>query len=129
MNMISKRIFVSFAVEDKTLRDLLVGQARNENSPFNFTDMSVKQPWDSSWKTNCRIKIKGCAGMIIIMTNNSKNADGHIWEVKCAKEENIPCIGIFGSRDNKPNLLPNEFQGIRTVNWTWDNISNWINVL
>ncbi len=24
--------------------------------------MSVKKPWDSAWKTNCRTKIKGCVG-------------------------------------------------------------------
>ena len=58
--MTNKRIFISFAIEDSTLRDFLVGQARNVNSPFEFVDMSVKQPWDSHWKTNCRTKIKGC---------------------------------------------------------------------
>jgi len=42
--MANKRIFISFAIEDKELRTFLVGQARNENSPFEFTDMSVKEP-------------------------------------------------------------------------------------
>ena len=63
-----KRIFISFAIEDENLRDLLKGQARNKNSPFEFVDMSVKQPWDSKWKTNCRIRIKGCDGVISIIT-------------------------------------------------------------
>lgn len=53
-----KRIFISFAIEDSNLRDLLVGQAKNKRSTFEFVDMSVKQPWDSSWKTNCRTKNK-----------------------------------------------------------------------
>jgi hypothetical protein len=66
--MSKNRIFISFAIEDKTLRDLLVGQARNEKSPFEFVDMSVKTPWDSAWKTNCRTKIKGCDGVLIIVT-------------------------------------------------------------
>lgn len=30
----NKRIFISFAKEDMNLRDLLRGQARNENAPF-----------------------------------------------------------------------------------------------
>ena len=71
-----KRIFISFAKEDSNLRDLLVGQARNNNSPFEFVDMSVKQAWDSAWKTNCRRKIKGCDGVIALITKNTKNADG-----------------------------------------------------
>ena len=44
------RIFISFAIEDKSSRDLLVGQAKNEKSPFSFVDMSVKKPWDKEWK-------------------------------------------------------------------------------
>ncbi len=46
--MSKKRIFISFAMEDKTLRDFLVGQAKNEKSPFEFVDMSVKKPWESA---------------------------------------------------------------------------------
>lgn len=124
-----KRIFISFAIEDKTLRDFLVGQAKNTNSTFEFVDMSVKKPWDSSWKTNCRTRIKGCDGVIIIVTKNTKNADGQLWEIKCAKEEGIPLRGIYGSKENRPASLPSELDGVRVVNWTWDNITNWINSL
>ena len=49
----SKRIFVSFAIEDEKLRDFLVGQSKNDKCPFEFYDMSVKTPWDSEWKTKC----------------------------------------------------------------------------
>lgn len=35
-NKMAKRIFISFAIEDERLRDLLVGQARNKNSLFNI---------------------------------------------------------------------------------------------
>src|SRR5271166_6314027 len=56
-----KRIFIAFAVEDKFARDNLVHQAKDqEHVPFDFTDMSVKEPWESAWKSNCRTKIKGC---------------------------------------------------------------------
>jgi len=123
------RIFISFAIEDKTLRDLLVGQARNEKSPFEFVDMSVKQPWDSAWKTNCRTKIRGCDGMLIIVTKNTKKAEGQLWEIKCAKEEEIPRHGIWGYSEDRPATLPSELDGVRIVNWTWDNIKNWLDTL
>ena len=58
------RVFISFAIEDAILRDFLVGQGRNQKSPFSFVDMSVKQAWDEKWKTNCRTKIKGCDGVM-----------------------------------------------------------------
>src|ERR1700733_1852209 len=54
----NKSVFIAFAIEDKFARDNLVYQAKyQENAPFDFTDMSVQEPWDSQWKTNCRKKI------------------------------------------------------------------------
>lgn len=125
----NKRIFISFAIEDEDLRTMLVGQARNKQSPFEFVDMSVKKPWDSEWKKNCRTKIKGCDGMIIIVTSKTKNAAGQLWEVLCAKEEKIPRKGIWGYSDDKPKYLPEELNGVQIVNWTWENIKIFIESL
>lgn len=125
----AKRIFISFAIEDEKLRDLIVGQAKNERSPFEFVDMSVKEPWDNAWKSKCRTKIKGCDGMIIIVTSNTKKAEGQIWEVKCSKEENIKRMGIWGRSDDRSVKLPSEMDNIRIVNWSWDNIANFIDSL
>ncbi len=124
-----KRIFISFAIEDENLRDFLVGQSRNDNCPFSFYDMSVKKAWDSEWKTNCRKKIKGCDGLIAIVTKNTKKADGQLWEIECAKQEDIPCKGIYGYSDDKPATLPKELSGISTTEWKWDSIKKWINSL
>ena len=121
-----KRIFISFAMEDVELRNLLVGQARNDNSTFDFVDMSVKKPWDSAWKTNCREKIKGCHGMIAIITKNTKNASGELWEIKCAKDEEIPCIGIWGHPDEHFKILPDEISSLRVMDWNWSNIAKWL---
>ena len=63
-----KRVFTAFAVEDKTLRDFLVGQARLDKSPFEFIDMSAKEPWDEKWKTNCRTRIRGCDGLVALIS-------------------------------------------------------------
>jgi len=56
------RIFISFAIEDERYRGLLVGQARNDKSPFNFVDMSAKEAWDSSWKPTAGQKSKVATG-------------------------------------------------------------------
>lgn len=125
----NKRIFISFAVEDSNLRDFLVGQSRLDKCPFEFADMSVKQPWDLNWKTKCRTKIKGCDGMIAIITKNTKNADGQLWEIKCSKEEIVPCIGIYGHSDEKITNLPIELLNVDIKDWKWDVIKNWINTL
>lgn len=121
-----KRIFISFATEDIRLRDLLVGQARNDNSPFDFVDMSVKKPWETAWKTNCRTKIKGCHGVIAIITKNTKNASGELWEINCAKDEGIPCIGIWGHTDDHFKTFPAEITPLRIIDWNWSNIAKWL---
>ncbi len=123
------RIFISFAVEDVASRNLLVGQAKNEKSPFDFVDMSVKEPWDEKWKTNCRTKIKGCDGMIALVSKKTANAAGALWEVACAKEEKVPVRGIYVDSDNKPASLPKEFSGVTVVEWTWANIKKFLDSL
>jgi hypothetical protein len=125
----SNRIFISFAIENADLRDFLVGQGRNERTPFSFTDMSVKKPWDSEWKTNCRSKIRGCDGVIGIITNDTPRADGQLWELKCAYEEGIPVLLIYGYQDQRPAYLPEPIRGRRIVTWTWANIQTFLNGL
>ena len=121
-----KRVFTSFAIEDVRLRDLFVGQAKHDKVPYEFVDMSVKQPWDNEWKTKCRTRIKGCDAVIVLITKNLKQASGAIWEIKCAKEENKPILGVYIG-DTTILDTPGELNGIKKVNWTWTNIAEFIN--
>lgn len=124
----AKRIFTSFAIEDERMRDLFVGQARKENVPYELVDMSVKEPWSDSWKTRCRTRIKGCDGVIVLITDHLKNADGAIWEINCAKQEGIPLIGVYigGATTND---APVELNGVRKINWTWAGVAGFVNSL
>lgn len=124
----AKRIFTSFAIEDERIRDLFIGQARNTKVPYELVDMSVKEPWSNSWKTRCRTKIKGCDGVIVLITKNLKNADGAIWEINCAKEESIPLLGVYIGEATSSDA-PTELLYIKKVNWTWDNIAEFVNGL
>ena len=45
-----KNIFIAFAKEDDRIRDLFVGQRKLGRTPYDWTDMSVKNPYDSDWK-------------------------------------------------------------------------------
>jgi hypothetical protein len=90
--------------------------------------MSVKQPWDSQWKMHCRTRIKGCDGLIAIVTSNTRNASGQIWEIKCAKEENVPVIGIYGNNSHAGSIS-SECGYVRILDWTWTNIANWLKSL
>lgn len=126
--MANKRVFVSFAIEDESKKMYFTGQAKNAKVPYEFIDMSVKKPWEESWKTNCRTRIKGCDGVIVLITKNLKKADGAIWEIKCAKEEKKPVMGVYIDGTSLSDT-PDELDGVRKVEWTWENIKNFIEAL
>jgi hypothetical protein len=122
-----KRVFIAFAVEDRNYRDLLKGQSLNTGSPFEYIDISVKEPWDREWKTRCRSRIKGCDGVVALLSRNSLNADGQKWEITCAREERVPLIGIHIYTDDSSS--PPEMDGVRKVRWRWDDIRQFIDRL
>jgi len=118
-----KRIFISFAIEDKKYRDFLVAQAKNVHSPFSFVDMSVKQPWNEKvWKRKCRTKIKSCDGMIVLLSKNTRRSSGTRWEIKCVREEGIPVVGMH-IRKNNQGAIPRELKGKKVITWSWDNLA------
>ncbi len=124
---VKKRIFISFAKEDSKYRDFLVAQAKNEKTPFSFVDMSVKQPWnDNEWKRKCRSKIKSCDGMIVLLSKNTWHASGARWEIKCAKQERIPVIGMHIKKNDKA-AIPPELKGKKVILWSWDNLEKAVN--
>ena len=124
-----KKVFISFAVEDKFARDNLVYQAQHqENVPFQFIDMSLKEPFDSSWKTRCRERIQGCDGVVAFISRNTPRAEGACWEIKCAIEEGVPIKGFWVHKDD-PCCKPTELGSKPVVYWTWDNITNFIDSL
>lgn len=124
-----KKVFISFAIEDKNLRDLLVGQSRNENTPFEFNDMSVKEPWNNAWKTQCRERIKACHGLLVLVSKNTYKADGVHWEIKCAKQEGLPIKAIYANKDSKGCALPDELKGRHIYKWSWPNINKFVDEL
>ena len=122
--MADKRIFIAFAVEDEKFRNLLVGQAKLDKSPFTFIDMSVKEPWDTKWKTNCRARVKGCDGLVALISKNTANADGELWEIQCAYEENVSVMLMWvdGNRPSLPDLLKNKLINV----WGWDTLKKFL---
>jgi len=125
--MARKRVFIAFAVPDKRYRDFLVGHARNPRTPFDFIDMSAKEPWDENWKTNCRTRVRGCDGVIALISKNTASADGELWEIQCAYEEGVPTM-LMWINDDRPRL-PALISGKRVNIWSWDNLETFVDGL
>lgn len=119
-----KTIFVAFAMEDVTIRDLIKGQALNTKTPFSYTDMSVKEAYDEEWKKKVRTRILRSDGVLVIVSSDSLTSSGQKWEIKCAKEEKKKIRGIWGYKEDRTNI-----EGVNTMVWTRDNIKDWIDSL
>lgn len=119
-----KVVFVAFAIEDERQRDLLKGQSLHTNSPFEYIDMSVKEPYDSGWKDRVRTRIKRSDGVIALVSANSLTSSGQKWEIACAKEEGKKVLGLWIYKDDRTNLA-----GVNTVAWTWPAIEKFIDSL
>lgn len=122
-----KRVFIAFAIEDIRFRDFLVGQAKNDRSPFEFVDMSVKTPWQTDWEEKCRVKIRSCDGVIALISKNTPSASGELFEIKCAYEEKIPVMLMYINNDRPVLPFP---LSTRSINiWSWDNLKSFMNRL
>ena len=119
-----KVLFIAFAIEDERQRDFLKGQSLHPRAPYEFTDMSVKNPYSSEWKQKVRTRIKRSDGVIVLVSKNSLSSSGQKWEIQCAREEGKKILGVWAYSTDRTNLV-----GVRTVTWSDTNISNFIDSL
>lgn len=119
-----KVVFVAFAMEDERQRDFLKGQSLSPRAPYEFIDMSVKEPYDKNWKERVRTRIKRSHGVIVLVSKNSLDSSGQKWEISCAKEEAKPIRGIWAYSDDRTKL-----SGVSTFSWSDKNISDFIDSL
>lgn len=122
--MSTKVVFIAFAIEDERMRDLLKGQSLHPRTPYEFIDMSVKEPYDSGWKDKVRTRIRRSDGVIALVSKNSLTSSGQAWEIQCAKEERKPILGLWIYTDDRTSLT-----GVNTVVWTDVNVANFIDSL
>ncbi len=119
-----KVVFVAFAIEDARIRDLIKGQSLHTDCPFEYVDMSVKEPYDENWKERVRARILRSDGVIAIVSKNSLSSTGQKWELQCAKEERKPLRGFWAYKEDRTKL-----DGVNTVVWTWPSVEAFINSL
>jgi hypothetical protein len=119
-----KVVFIAFAIEDEKQRNLFTGQSLHPRAPYEFIDMSVKEPYSSEWKDKVRTRIRRSDGIIVLVSKNSSSSSGQKWEIECAKEEKKKILGIWAYSDDRTTIV-----GINTKGWTDENISDFIDSL
>lgn len=123
----NKVVFIAFAIEDENQRNLLKGQSLNTKTPFEFVDMSVKEPYDKDWKERVRTRIRRSDGVIALVSANTLTSSGEKWEIACAKEEGKKLIGLWAYSSDRTR--PADLTGYSIIAWTWDGIASFIDNL
>ena len=121
--MAKKRVFMSFDFDhDEDLRNLLVGQSKNTDSPFDLADWSVKEPMTGNWKDKVRTRIRSVDVVAVICGEYTDTATGVSVELTIAQEEGKPYFLLWG-RANKTCKKPKSAKETDKIyNWTWDNL-------
>lgn len=126
--MAKKRSFISFDYDhDLDIKTMLVGQARNPDSPFEIVDMSIKEAISKEWKEKARTRIKGCDNVIVICGEHTDTATGVSAELSITQEEKVPYFLLWG-RSGKTCVKPSSAKSDDKIySWNWDNLKALIN--
>ncbi len=121
--MAKKPVFTSFDFDnDEDLRNLLVGQSKNPDSPFEMADWSIKEEMTGDWKKKVRTRIKRCDQVVVICGEHTDTAAGVSVELEIAQEEKLPYFLLHG-RANKTCARPKAAKSSdKMYKWTWDNL-------
>lgn len=121
------RVFTSFDAEhDEDLRNLLVGQSKNPDSPFEMADWSVREPMIGDWKAKVRERIKKVDQMIVICGEHTDAASGASIELEIARDERIPYFLLWGRSDKTCKKPKAALTSDKIYKWTWDNLKQLI---
>jgi hypothetical protein len=118
-----KRAFISFDYDhDEDLRNLLAGQAKNPDTPFQLANWSVRDPFTGDWKAQVRQRIRQTDLTIVICGTSTHLATGVATELDITRQEGKPYFLLWG-RSDRPCTKPTTASPSDTIyKWTWDNL-------
>nr|QNO56072.1 hypothetical protein GIJIEOGM_00013 [Methanosarcinales archaeon ANME-1 ERB7] len=113
------RVFISFDYDnDKVLKDFLVGQSKNTDSPFSDWSMKEEAP-EEYWEKEAERRISRSDLVIVMVGPKTHNAPGVLKEVRITRKLEKQIYQIIGYKDG--NYKPVSDAG-RLYNWNWKNL-------
>jgi Thoeris protein ThsB, TIR-like domain len=121
-----KKVFVSFDFDnDKIIKDFLIGQSKHEDSPFEVTDVSLKEAApEKDWEAKAKTNISKAEIVIVMVGPKTYKAPGVLKEVKIANDLKKKIIQIIGYKDGDYTRV--EGAGI-LYSWNWENLKRLLN--
>ena len=121
--MAKKRAFISFDYDhDEGAKTMLAGQAKLPDTPFDFTDASVKDHLTGDWKDKVRRRMDNIDVVIVLCGQHTHLASGVATELTIAREKYKDYF-LLAAYSDKTCTKPTSAQpGDKVYNWTWDNL-------
>ncbi len=115
------KVFVSFDFDnDRKLKDFIIGQARNSDSPFEIIDHSLKEAApERSWEQKAHTAIARSDIVIVMVGPQTHRAQGVLKEVNMARNLNKRIVQVIGYKDGNYTAVPSAG---RLYKWNWDNL-------
>ncbi|MGY2898203.1 hypothetical protein ACVKXF_000826 [Curtobacterium sp. PvP017] len=123
--MVKPRAFISFEMEDRWARDFLVQQSKDEGNDVDFVDYSVQDPWDTSWKTQCKERIGRTKGTIVLVGPTTYESEAVLWEIAETLRQGHYIFGIQINKD-KTHAIPSGLPAKNVIRWDFAQISSWL---
>ena len=124
-NLPKKRVFISFHMENEAQIRLLRHQAKSDKFKLEFTDYSVKEPFDGNWKKKCEERIRQCSVVFCMIGSETYKRPAVLWELNKSYEMGKQVIGVRIHKDRKDPipgpLLRNK---TRITNWNMEEIQD-----
>lgn len=120
--MAKKKVFIAFDFDnDKALKDLIIGQAKNADTPFEVTDFSLKEAApESEWLDRAQRAISRSDVFIVMLGPNTNKAPGVLKEVKIANELGTTKFQIIGYKEGSETWRVPDAG--RVYSWNWENL-------
>ena len=117
------RVFISFDYDnDRELPDTLIGQAKQQNSPFSIADYSLKEPLTEKWRDEVRNRIRRADLTIVICGECTDTAKGVAAELAITREEQKPYFLLRGHPHRDCKKPATALRTDKIYKWTWDNL-------
>lgn len=118
-----KRVFISFDFDhDEGAKNMLAGQAKLPDSPFDFTDASVKDHLTGDWKDKVRRRMDNIDVVIVLCGQYTHTANGVAAELSIAQEKAVSYFLLAAYADKTCTKPTSANAGDKVYKWTWDNL-------
>lgn len=120
--MSKTRVFISFDYDnDARQKDLLVGQSKHPDTPFDFADWSSKEHLTGDWKAKIKAKLAYVDVVCVLCGTNMASATGVGHEIQIAQEIGKPyfLLAAYAAGATKPQSAKTSD---KLYSWSWENL-------